>query len=140
MIAVLLITHDQVGRALVDTAVTTLGFCPLAAAVLTVSRNDDPDILFCNATQMATSLDQGDGVLVLTDMYGSTPSNIACRLATERIRVVAGVNLPMLIRVLNYSYLSLDELANKAISGGHDGILFCRHEKDSQDCCVESEH
>ncbi len=125
MVAILLITHDQVGRALVDTAVTSLGFCPLATAVLTVARNADPDVLLSSATQMATSLDQGDGVLVLTDMYGSTPSNIACRLGNERIRIVAGVNLPMLMRVLNYSNLGLEELTKKALTGGRDGILSC---------------
>ncbi|CAK0770012.1 hypothetical protein CCP3SC15_4060003 [Gammaproteobacteria bacterium] len=80
---------------------------------------------------MAGSLDQGDGVLVLTDMYGSTPSNIACRLDSEKVRIVAGVNLPMLIRVLNYSYLSLEDLTNKAISGGRDGIIHCRPRHES---------
>ncbi|CAK0775103.1 mannose PTS system EIIA component [Gammaproteobacteria bacterium] len=130
MVAILVITHDQVGRVLVDTAVITLGFCPLATAVLMVARNSDPDVLSRNAMQMAVSLDQGDGVLVLTDMYGSTPSNIACRLDNNRVRVVAGVNLPMLIRVFNYSYLSLDELTNKAVSGGRDGIIYCRAPDD----------
>ena len=129
MVAILVITHDQVGRVLVDTAVATLGFCPLATAVLSVARNVDPDILSRNAVQMAVSLDQGDGVLVLTDMYGSTPGNIACRLDGERIRVVAGVNLPMIIRVLNYSYLSLDELMHKALTGGRDGVLDCRSQR-----------
>jgi len=130
MVAILVITHDQVGRALVDTAVATLGFCPLATAVLIVSKNSDPDVLSRNAVQMAASLDQGDGVLVLTDMYGSTPSNIACRLDSSRVRVVAGVNLPMLIRVFNYSYLNLNELTNKAISGGRDGIISCPSQDD----------
>jgi PTS system ascorbate-specific IIA component len=124
-VAVLVVTHDQVGRALVDTAVATLGFCPLATAVLAVSRNADPDILAHTAAQMVTALNQGDGVLVLTDMYGSTPSNIACHLDPEQVRVVAGVNLPMLIRVLNYSQLSLASLAEKALSGGRDGIVCC---------------
>jgi PTS system ascorbate-specific IIA component len=65
-------------------------------------------------------------VLVLTDMYGSTPSNIASRLVRERgWRLIAGVNLPMLIRVLNYSGLGIHELISKALSGGHDGIMLC---------------
>ena len=62
---------------------------------------------------------------VLTDMYGSTPSNIACRLTGTHTKVVAGINLPMLIRVLNYPRLTLTELAEKALSGGRDGIMYC---------------
>ena len=71
----------------------------------------------------------GDGVLVLTDLYGSTPSNIACKLRRHgHVRVVSGVNLPMLIRVLNYPDLDLDSLKEKALSGGRDGVLSCTSE------------
>ena len=66
-------------------------------------------------------------MLVLTDMYGSTPSNIAVGLQREgRVDVVAGVNLPMLVRVLNYPFLDLATLAAKALSGGRDGIMPCK--------------
>ncbi len=126
MVSILLITYDQVGRALVDTAVATLGFCPMTTAVLTVSHNADTDILSRSAVQMAVSLDQGDGVLVLTDLYGSASSNIACRIDSERVRVVAGVNVPMLVRILNHAYLSLDDLTQKALTGGREGIVYCR--------------
>ena len=71
-------------------------------------------------------LDHGQGVLILTDIYGSTPSNIACALSTkENVRIISGINLPMLIRVLNYPNLELDELVLKAISGGQEGIMDC---------------
>jgi PTS system ascorbate-specific IIA component len=64
-------------------------------------------------------------------MYGSTPSNIACRLhAQANVRVVGGINLPMLVRILNYPRLSLDELVDKAVSGGRDGVLTCNTEQD----------
>ena len=79
------------------------------------------------AQGMVQELDRGDGVLVLTDMYGSTPSNIAAGLQKEgKVSVVAGINLPMLIRVLNYPFLDLAALAEKALSGGRDGILPCK--------------
>ena len=82
-----------------------------------------------DAKQAAEKLDSGDGVLVLTDMYGATPSNIACRLRKlHDVRVVAGLNLPMLIRVLNYPGLDLDELMHKALSGGRDGVLIFKPE------------
>lgn len=72
----------------------------------------------------------GDGVLVLTDIYGSTPGNIANRLFDAHgVAVIAGINVPMLIRVLNYPDLSLEELVNKAVTGGHDGIILCKKEQ-----------
>jgi PTS system ascorbate-specific IIA component len=71
-------------------------------------------------------MDQGQGVLVLTDIFGSTPSNIAASLAEDgRIAVVAGLNLPMLVRVLNYPEDPLEGLTEKAIVGGNRGILAC---------------
>ena len=125
-VGMLLITHGQIGRALVDTAASTLGFCPLDTAVLTLSPNSDPDLIEEKARYLARQLDRGDGVLVLTDIYGSTPANIACRLLdAHQVRVIAGLNLPMLIRLFNYPSLGLDELAEKAISGGRDAIRNC---------------
>ncbi|VAW87539.1 PTS system, mannose/fructose/sorbose family, IIA component, partial [hydrothermal vent metagenome] len=64
------------------------------------------------------------GILVLTDMYGSTPSNIAnLLLDDERIKTIAGLNLPMLIRLFNYPRLSRDKLLEKAVDGGREGVL-----------------
>jgi len=65
-------------------------------------------------------------------MYGSTPSNIATRLCdhNDKVVVIAGINLPMLVRLLNYPNLNLDQLADKALSGGQDGILLCRNGAD----------
>lgn len=125
-VGMLLITHGQLGRALVDTAASTLGFCPLDTAVLSISPDSDPALVEEKARYLARQLENGDGVLVLTDIYGSTPANIACRLLGEhQVEVVTGVNLPMLIRMFNYPSLSLPELAEKAISGGLDGIRCC---------------
>jgi len=65
-------------------------------------------------------------VLILTDAYGSTPSNIANRLAAiVTSKVIAGVNLPMLLRVFNYPEKSLEELSTTAFDGGKDGIIIC---------------
>ena len=122
----LLITHDHIGRALVDSATTMMGMCPMALEVLPVTPGCDPDDLGRETLAAIERLNRGDGVLVLTDLYGSTPSNIANRLADlDYVRVVVGLNLPMLIRVLNYPALTLDELLEKAVSGGQDGIFAC---------------
>lgn len=125
-VGVLVITHEEVGKALLDAAVNMLGLCPLATETLTVQRDVDPETLVQRARVALAGLDTGDGVLVLTDMYGSTPSNIACRLFENgQVEVVSGINLSMLVRVLNYPSLSLHELTEKALSGGHEGIMAC---------------
>jgi PTS system ascorbate-specific IIA component len=128
-VGVLLITHGDVGSVLLQTAIDVLSVCPLSTCVLSAPAGCDPEKIYTEALRAADDLDSGDGVLVLTDLYGSTPSNIACRLhKLSHIRVVSGLNLPMLIRVLNYPDLDLDELAHKAITGGRDGVLTCSTE------------
>jgi PTS system ascorbate-specific IIA component len=125
-VGLLIITHGRIGEDLLETAKYMLGVCPLQTAYMAVSQSSDPEKLFDQAKRICESLDQGDGVLVLTDIYGSTPSNVANRLLEESyIQVVAGINLPMLVRVLNYPGLNLHKMINKALSGGHDGILLC---------------
>ncbi len=124
MIGLLLITHNQIGDELLKTATGMLGMCPVMTVALSVTPDSDRDDVLNEARHNVVRLNQGAGVLVLTDIYGSTPSNIAAQLTDDnQVRVIAGVNLPMLVRVLNYPRLSLDELVNKALSGGRDGIL-----------------
>jgi len=125
-VGVLLITHDGIGSAVLDAAIRMLGRCPLRAEALPVALEVDIEALRDTAARRARALDDGDGVLVLTDLYGSTPSNIAASLAGNgAVRVVAGLNLPMLVRVLNYPAEDLPNLAEKAVSGGNRGILLC---------------
>lgn len=123
-VAVLLITHDDVGMALLEAATSTLGMCPLNAVAIGVKQSDDPQDVLKIARSLIDDVDCGNGVLVLTDMYGSTPSNIANLLLDDvRVRTIAGLNLPMLIRLFNYSHLTLDKLLDKVVEGGRDGIL-----------------
>ena len=125
-VGLLIVTHGRIGQELLDTATRMLGACPLQIQALAIPFNADPEAMTGRAERLYTELDRGDGVLVLTDIYGSTPSNIANRLRRHRTaRVVAGLNLPMLIRVLNYPRMDLDELTTKAVSGGRDGVLLC---------------
>jgi PTS system ascorbate-specific IIA component len=122
-VSLLVITHDEVGAALIATATRTLGRCPMPVELMRVSDDCNPDILIAKGRELVDRLDVGAGVLVLTDLYGSTPSNVSMRLNDpNRVRVVAGINLPMLIRVLNYAELPLKELVDKAVTGGRDGI------------------
>lgn len=120
---ILLITHDGIGAALLDTVRYMLGELPAGAEALAVDSDADVAQLDGQARELAEKLDRGAGVIVLTDLVGSTPANVASRLAARPgVRVVTGVNLPMLVKVLNYARLPPDELARKAITGGREGI------------------
>ena len=130
-VGVLIITHGEIGKEFVKTAESTLaGKIPLLCRAVSVSQFCDPDIIVENCQKIIEEINTGSGVLVLTDIYGSTPSNIANRLANDsNVKVVAGINLPMLFRILNYPDSSLNELVEKALSGGHDGIICCEQMK-----------
>ncbi|MES1926081.1 PTS fructose transporter subunit IIA [Salinisphaera sp. T31B1] len=126
MIGVLLITHGRLGAHFVETITGMLGELSRPTEVLEVHRHDDPDERHAMATRALARVDAGDGVLVITDAFGSTPSNIAMRVADPaRTRLVAGINLPMLVRVYNYPQLGLDELADSAIEAGRAGVMRC---------------
>lgn len=124
-VGVLLMTHEAVGPALITAARHVLPVLPLKVDAVEVPAGSDPDAMRALTARHARILDQGDGVLVLADLYGATPCNIGLSLAAlgVRLRCVSGLNLPMLLRVLNYAEKSLDELVDIAASGGRSGIL-----------------
>ena len=132
--ALLLITHNRIGDELLATATAMLGHCPLTARVLPVTEDSDPEALQRQAEGLVAALEaEGREVIVLTDMYGSTPANIARRLQRhhDRLDVITGLNLPMLVRLLNYPRLDRAQLVAKALSGGREGIFSCgRGEED----------
>ncbi len=123
-VSILIVSHERIGEELIATAERMLGAQPLLTRTLSIAFDAEPEQALLRAETLVAELDVGDGVLVLTDMYGSTPSNIAHRLsARHKTRVVSGINLPMLIRLMNYPDLDLNDLAHKAYSGGRDGVL-----------------
>lgn len=123
MVGLLIITHNNVGGALFDAATSVLGSCPLPYEILPVSQSCDPEELYQKALSFLEKSNPTDGVLVITDMYGSTPSNIATKLAADNVTIVTGISLPMLVRVMNYPKLSLEKLAHKAVSAGQTGVI-----------------
>lgn len=129
MITVLLITHGAMGENLLDTINTMLGELSLSAASIAVGRDDDPEERVTAAEKTIQKLGHNDGVLLLTDAFGSTPSNVANRVASTapRRRAVAGVNLPMLVRIFNYPKLNLDDMAASAVEAGRQGVMACAH-------------
>ena len=124
MIGILLITHGSYGEALVQNACHVLNKRPLQLNQLGLSAQDDPLDLLPLARQMLHLVDDGDGVLLMTDIFGATPSNLALRLLEPgRVEGLTGVNLPMLLRALNYRDKGMATLLVRARDGGRDGIL-----------------
>jgi PTS system ascorbate-specific IIA component len=127
-IGLLIITHKNVGKSLLDAASAVLGRCPLKAITVSIENNSDPDQKNEIVKKHIKTLDENEGILIITDTYGSTPSNIACRHVSNNIKAVSGINLPMLVRVLNYPDLDLNQLITKATSGGIEGVMSCKEE------------
>lgn len=124
MIGLFLITHTTYGESLIQCACHVLNRRPPQLAQLGVALQDDPLDLLPLARDMLKLVDSGDGVLVMTDIYGATPSNIAMKLLEAgRIEGLAGVNLPMLLRALTYRDKDMETLVTRATTGGRDGIV-----------------
>lgn len=124
MIGILLVTHGRIGKELISAAQHTFGCAPVRLEAFAVSSNQSAEHIEAALRERARRLDDGDGVLLLTDIYGATPANVAARLVVPgRVELVGGVNLPMLLRALNYRALPIQDLVNKALSGGLGGIV-----------------
>jgi len=123
---ILIITHNGIGQSLIDTATSMLATKDLPITALSVPANLLPQDLGYYADQIRNHIDDLNstyGVLILTDICGATPNNLARYFAGEKnVAVISGLNLPMLIRVLNYAEKPLDELVEIALDGGRTGI------------------
>jgi PTS system ascorbate-specific IIA component len=124
MIGLLLITHGAYGEDLLASASHVLGQPLQQVAHLSVAGHDDPEAVFMHANNLLHQVDGGDGVLILTDIYGATPCNVATRLLAEgNVEGVSGVSLPMLVRALAYRAAPLATVREKAILGGTEGVV-----------------
>jgi PTS system ascorbate-specific IIA component len=122
-VGILMITHSDIGKQMLLTATSVFGKNPFRVEILSVDNYDQPNDVKELGQKYVNFLDQGRGVLILTDIIGTTPSNIAKSIDYKNIRVVAGLNLSMLLNVFNYSTDSLNQLANRAVDGGITGIM-----------------
>jgi mannose PTS system EIIA component len=131
VIGILIVAHGAFGEALIHSASHVLGKRPLRVRQVGVTVHDDPEAILPQARELVKQLDEGEGVLVLTDIYGATPGNIALRLLEAgRVEGISGVNLPMLVRALTYRDQGLAVVVEKALSGGSQGVLHM-----TGDCC-----
>ena len=133
MIGILIIAHGNLAESLSECAKHVLGKEPLQLGYLAVKNIDDPASLLPEAQRLVNVLNTGDGVLVLSDMYGATPCNLVSKLLQPGlIEGVAGVNLPMLVRAMTYRNEPLLTLVEKALSGGREGVVHFNHESCSR--------
>jgi len=125
-VGIILITHEDIGAQLVAVCDVIYKQRMPAVTLVSVPANLRPEVLGKYADMIRTTMlaqDSGDGLLVLTDVYGATPDNLARYFSAEcNARVISGINLPMLLRVLNYADQSLEQLCETALTGGIKGV------------------
>ncbi len=123
----LIIAHNQIGQELIATASSILENSVPSIQSISIPSGLDPADLGRYADQIRdtiAALSTSEAVLILTDIYGATPNNLARYFANDlNAEVVSGVNLPMLIRVLSYRGEDLEQLVIKAIEGATKDIL-----------------
>jgi len=123
MTAIVLVTHCGLGESLSRQAEVIIGRLARMSTV-SIHNGADPDQALSELVSALTMNSQDQEVIVLTDLPGATPHNLAVRAAQPRgVPVVSGVNLPMLLKVINHADKGADELAALAWRGGRQGIL-----------------
>ena len=123
MIGLLIISHCDLGRELLNAAQLIVGRLE-AADSISITENSESEEVLQLISEKIKALDRGEGVLVLTDMFGGTPSNLSLSfLKEERVEVLTGVNLPMVVAITQErSRLPLSELGEKAQEAGRRSI------------------
>ena len=124
MIGILILAHDPVASSFVKAISHVLGNVPAQLEWLDVANNAHPPEVVDQARKRIAQLNSGEGVLVCSDVCGATPCNIATQLSQPgQVHVLSGLNLPMLLRAINYRNLKLDEVTEKAVAGGKAGVM-----------------
>ena len=121
-VGILLVSHTGVASTMLATATRIWQQTPSVTDYIEVEFDADVAETALQVEQKLTRLDQGDGVLILTDLVGATPCNLVTSISHPNTVVVSGLNLPMLIRAYNYSSKTIDDLAAVAVEGGQRGI------------------
>jgi len=133
-IGLITITHNRIGAQITDTAETILGPPPFVIRHFAIGPEDDPERMERQVVHAISEMDTGDGILIVSDLYGSTPCNIARRASgSHRIRVISGINLPMMFRIFSYATAGLGEVTRKALDGGRIGVVECDGSEQTAD-------
>ncbi len=124
MIGILVVSHEPLGTALIRCTRHVFGRMPLQLAALDVVPDEDPVAATSAARELLLRINDGSGAIVLTDVFGATPSRIATELADPyRVEVLTGVNLPMLLKALNNRRYPLDELVDLLVDSGRRAVF-----------------
>ena len=124
MIGILVVSHEPLGTALIRCTRHIYGRLPPQLAALDVIPDEDPAAAIQAAHELAERINDGSGVLVFTDVFGATPSRIAMSLASPyRVEVVAGVNLPLLVKALSLRRLPMEEIVPQLLESGRNAIF-----------------
>ena len=131
MTGIIIVAHAPVASAMYGFAEHIFGKSPERVRAIDIPPYEDTKVSFERVLQAANEVDNGNGVLVLTDVMGATPANVATKLETSgsssglhpKVIVLAGLNLPMLMRCISHREDGLESLALKALQGGQNGIL-----------------
>ncbi|MFI4939654.1 MAG: PTS sugar transporter subunit IIA [Burkholderiales bacterium] len=124
MVGILLLTHAPLGSAFIEAATHVFRGRPDKIEALDVRADQDTGEVKRLANEAIERLNEGDGVLVITDVMGGTPSNCTLPLAQAgTVEVIAGISLPMLLRALTYRHDTLDVVVEMALAGGQSGAV-----------------
>jgi mannose PTS system EIIA component len=123
MVGILIVTHGRLAQELVETTRIIVGKNVENIVPITVDWNDDMSDIQKTISSAISKVDQGNGVLILTDMFGGTPSNISLSFLSDKVEIITGVNLPMLIKIVNVGdRYTLKELAQMIHEQGKKSI------------------
>jgi PTS system mannose-specific IIA component len=124
MVGILLLTHAPLGQAFIDAATHVFRGRPVNLQAIDVVADQDPAEVKRVAAAAIAKLDDGSGVLVITDVMGGTPSNCTIQLNDPgHVEVIAGISLPMLLRAITYRNDTLDVVVEMALAGGQSGVV-----------------
>jgi PTS system ascorbate-specific IIA component len=124
MISIIVLAQQEMANGLLNAIEHVLGSRPQLLDVQPIDYHASQEALASALDERIRRIDNGEGVLILADVYGSSHTNAACRLLQPgRIELVSGVNVPMLLRVLSHRRLGMEDLLRKALSGGAEGIV-----------------
>ena len=138
MAGILIIAHAPFASALRECITHIYGGLPARIGAIDVKPDCDPVEVRAFARSEIDRLKEENGAIVLTDVFGATPANIAQSLASNSVRVLAGVNLPMLVRAVCYRTTPLDTLAEKSLQGGSKGIQELDASTPANPCAMAS--
>jgi PTS system mannose-specific IIA component len=123
MIGLLIVTHCDLGKELINAAEFIVGRLE-SAEVVSITQTSDSETIRKQIEEKIAILNKGDGIIILTDMFGGTPSNLSLSFLKEKmIEVLTGANLPMVIAIAqNRPHMRLNELAERAEEAGKMSI------------------